>query len=145
MKRYVLPMASTLLLILSGEFACAAECLVPIKTIPLKGVAGKLDHLAVDSKGERLFVANKPNNTLDIVDLKSGTLIKQIPDQGKVSGVAYAADLDMIYVGNGAGVCNGFAGKDYSCVFSTKAPGADNVQYNSGNKCVYVAHGETIS
>ena len=80
-----------------------------------------------------------------MVDLKAGTLMKQIPDQIKVSGVAYAGDLDMIFVGNGGGVCNGIDGKDYKTVFSTKAEKADNVYYHSGNKLVYVAHGETVS
>jgi hypothetical protein len=119
--------------------------LVLVQTIPLKGVIGNLDHLAVDARGGRLFVANKANNTLDVVDLKAGTLVKQIPDQTKVSGVAYAGDLDMIFVGNGGGVCNGIDGKDYKTVFSTKAEKADNVYYHSGNKMVYVAHGETVS
>ncbi len=134
-----------LILAASPAFAGSPESLVLIKTIPLKGVAGKLDHLAVDSKGERLFVANKPNNTLDIVDLKSGKLVKQIPDQGKVSGVSYAADLDMIYVGNGAGFCNAFDGKEYKQVFSTPAPHADNVHYHSGNHMVYVGQDEILS
>jgi len=119
--------------------------LVLVQKIPLKGAIGNLDHLAVDARGGRLFVANKANNTLDVVDLKAGTLVKQIPDQVRVSGVAYAADLDMIYVGNGGGVCNGIDGKDYKTVFSTKAEKADNVYYHSGNKLVYVAHGETVS
>ena len=116
-----------------------------VQTIPLKGAVGNLDHLAVDARGGRLFVANKANNTLDVVDLKAGGLVKQIPDQPKVSGVAYAADLDMIFVGNGGGTCNGIDGKDYRVVFSTKAEKADNVYYHSGNKEVYVAHGETVS
>jgi DNA-binding beta-propeller fold protein YncE len=119
--------------------------LVLVQTIPLKGAIGNLDHLAVDARGGRLFVANKANNTLDVVDLKAGTLVKQIPDQTKVSGVAYAGDLDRIFVGNGGGVCNGIDGKDYKTVFSTKAEKADNVYYHSGNKMVYVAHGETVS
>jgi DNA-binding beta-propeller fold protein YncE len=119
--------------------------LVLVQTIPLKGVVGNLDHLAVDAKGGRLFVANKANNTLDVVDLKAGTLLRQIPDQVRVSGVAYAGDLDMIFVGNGGGVCNGIDGKDYKTVFSTKAEKADNVYYHSGTKTVYVAHGETVS
>lgn len=125
--------------------AAESDTLVLVKTIPLKGVVGKLDHLAVDSKGERLFVANKPNNTLDIVDLKTGKLIRQIADQGKASGVSYAADLNMIYVGNGAGTCNGFDGTDYKQVFSTPAPNADNVHYHSGNKTVYVGQDEILS
>ena len=135
----------SLLLASNGGFAASPEYLVLTKTIQLKGVPGKLDHLAVDSKGQRLFVANKPNNTLDIVDLKTGTLVKQIPDQGKISGVTYAAELDMIYVGNGVGVCNGFSGIDYSQVFSTKAPGADNVHFHSGNSMVYVGQDEVLS
>jgi hypothetical protein len=32
--------------------------LVPAQTIPLQGVVGKLDHLAVDTRGGRLVVAN---------------------------------------------------------------------------------------
>jgi DNA-binding beta-propeller fold protein YncE len=125
--------------------AADAEPLVLVQTIQLKGAVGNLDHLAVDARGGRLFVANKANNTLDVVDLKAGRLVKQIPDQIKVSGVAYARDLDMIFVGNGGGVCNGIDGKDYHVVFSTKAEKADNVYYHSGNKLVYVAHGDTVS
>lgn len=138
--------ACVALLLTAGPVAAAApEALVLVKTIQLKGVAGKLDHLAVDSKGERLFVANKPNNTLDIVDLKTAKLVKQIADQGKVSGVSFAEDLDMIYVGNGAGTCNAFDGKEYKQVFSTPAPNADNVHYHSGNKMVYVGQDEILS
>jgi DNA-binding beta-propeller fold protein YncE len=125
--------------------AADAESLVLTQTIRLKGVPGKLDHLAVDDKGQRLFVANKPNNTLDIVDLKAGKLLRQIPDQGKVSGVTYAEDLDMIYVGNGAGTCNAFDGKEYKQIFSVKAPNADNVHFHSGSKLVYVGQDEILS
>ncbi|HEY3969080.1 MAG TPA: hypothetical protein VGM05_31310 [Planctomycetaceae bacterium] len=144
MKRVPFAVLCVALLFAASPLA-ASETLVLVQTIPLQGVAGKLDHLTVDREGMRLFVANKPNNTLDIVDLKSGRLIKQIPNQGKVSGVTYAADLDMIYVGNGAGVCNGFDGKDYRQVFSTPAPAADNVHYHSGNKMVYVGQDEILS
>lgn len=136
-------LAATLLVLAAG--AAVAAPLELVQTISLQGVAGKLDHLAVDARGQRLFVANKPNNTLDIVDLKAGKLIKQIVDQGKASGVAYAADLDRIFVGNGAGTCNAFDGKDYQLVFSTKLPQADNVHYEPGAQRVYVAHGSTIS
>src|SRR6266478_4699387 len=134
-------------LFLSARLALAADAdaLVLKQTIRLKGVPGKLDHLAVDDQGQRLFVANKPNNTLDIVDLKAGKLVKQIPDQGKVSGVTYAEDLDMIYVGNGAGFCNAFDGKEYKQVFSVKAPNADNVHFHSGSKLVYVGQDEILS
>ena len=116
-----------------------------VETIKLKGVAGKLDHLEVDPAGQRLFVANKPNNTLDVVDLKTGTLVTQVAGQGKVSGVAYAADLDTVFAGNGAGTCNAFSGKDYAAGFSAKCPGADNVHYDAAGRRVFVGQGETLS
>jgi DNA-binding beta-propeller fold protein YncE len=128
-----------------NSFADSTDYLIPTASIALKGVPGKLDHLAVDSNGQRLFVANKPNNTLDIVDLKNNVLVKQIEGQGKVSGVTYAPDLDMIYIGNGAGFCNAFNGKDYKLVFSVKAANADNVHYHAENKTVYVGQDEILS
>jgi DNA-binding beta-propeller fold protein YncE len=137
--------AAAVFLLAAGHAAAGDTPLKLVQTIPLKGPVGGLDHLTIDGKGQRLFVANTANSSLDVVDLKSGKLVKQVPGQVKVSGVAYAADLDMIYVGNGEGVCNGIDGKDYHVVFTAKAPKADNVAYNATTKEVYVAHGKMIS
>jgi DNA-binding beta-propeller fold protein YncE len=99
--------------------------------------------LALDGKGHRLFVANLSNDSLDIVDLKAGRLLKQIPGQEKIQGVAYAPDLDRIFVGNGeSGVCNAFDGKDYSLLHSFKLPDADNVRYDAKSARIYVTHAE---
>ena len=52
----------------------AAES-APLKltqTIPLPGVKGRFDHFAIDSKGNRLFVAALGNNTLEVIDLAAG-------------------------------------------------------------------------
>ncbi len=120
-----------------------AKALKLIQTIPLKGKAGRLDHLALDGKGRRLFVANLSNDSLDVVDLKAGKLVKQIPGQGKVQGVAYAAGLDRVFVCNGRdGVCNAFDGKNYSLLKSFELPDADNVRYDPGSGRVYVTHAE---
>jgi hypothetical protein len=58
--------AAVLLVVLSIRFASAAEppTLELLQTIPLKGAAGRLDHLAIDNKGARLFIANLSNNSL---------------------------------------------------------------------------------
>ncbi len=114
-----------------------------VQKIPLRGGAGRLDHLALDSRGNRLFIANLSNNTLDVVDVKAGRLIKQIPHQQKIQGVAYAPDVDRIFVGNGAdGVCNVFDGKSYDLVRSIKLDDADNVRFDARTGRVYVAHAE---
>jgi DNA-binding beta-propeller fold protein YncE len=115
-----------------------------VQTITLKGKPGKLDHLIVDSKGERLFLANKVNNTIDVVDIKAGKLVHQIKGQSGVQGLAYAADLDRLFAGLGTGgYCNVFDGKRYKLVGTVKFDDdADNVRYDPRTKAVYVAHAE---
>src|SRR6516164_7245040 len=73
-----------------------------VRTITLKGPVGGMDHLAIDAKRGRLFVANTINNTLDVVDLKAGKLLKQVPDQGSIRGIDYSSEVDRIFTGCGA-------------------------------------------
>lgn len=115
------------------------------KTIPLKGAPGTLDHLVIDAGRQRLLVANKANDTLDIVDLKGGTLLKQVAGQQGVQGVAYSADLDRVFVGLGSGgFCNVFDGNDYKLVKTVKfQDDADNVRYIPRTQTVYVVHAES--
>jgi DNA-binding beta-propeller fold protein YncE len=131
-------------LVFAGRAASAEPTTLELmQTIPLQGGAGRYDHLAVDGRGGRLFIANLSNNTFDVVDLKAGKLIKQIPDQRKIQGIAYVSDLDRIFVGNGAdGVCNVFDGRDYRLLHTIKLPDADNVRYDSRTRQVYVIHAE---
>jgi len=126
-----------------AALAPAAE-LELIQTIPLKGKAGGLDHLALDTKRDRLLVANKTNNTLDVIDLKAGTLLKQVPNQTGVQGIAFAADVDRVFVGLGTnGLCNVFDADSYKAVKTIKfADDCDNVRYNPKTQLVYVAHAE---
>ncbi len=129
-------------------FAPAAEpsSLELTQTIVLKGKAGKLDHLALDAKRDRLLLANTTNGTLDVVDLKAGKLLKQVAGQSGIQGVAYAADLDRVFVGLGAGgYCNVFDGADYKPLKTVKfADDADNVRYDPTRALTFVAHAEKM-
>jgi DNA-binding beta-propeller fold protein YncE len=139
------PLAGLLAALALAGCGAAAEpkTLELVGTIPMKGEPGRLDHLALDAKGQRLFVANLSNNSLDVIDLKGGKLVKQITGQRKIQGVAYVPDLDRVFVGNGQdGVCNAFDGKTYEKVGSVKLEDADNVRYDPRTKLVYVTHAE---
>jgi DNA-binding beta-propeller fold protein YncE len=144
MKAPVFTAATVILLVCVLAAAAQSPSLELVQTIALKGKSGKLDHLIVDSKGERLFQANKVNNTLDIVDLKAGKLVKQITGQGGIQGLAYAADLDRLFAALGTGgYCNVFEGKDYRLLKTVKfMDDADNIRYHLRTHCVYVAHAE---
>jgi DNA-binding beta-propeller fold protein YncE len=113
-----------------------------IQTIRLIGPSGRVDHMAADAGRARLFVANSPNRSLDVVDLRVGQLMCQVPDQDGIQGIAYSPDLDRVFVGNGGGVCNIFSGDDYRLLKSITLPAADNVRYHAGSRRVYVAYGE---
>jgi DNA-binding beta-propeller fold protein YncE len=115
-----------------------------VQTIELKGKPGKLDHLIIDSKSQRLFLANKVNNTVEVVDLKAGKPLRQLRAQAGAQGLAYAPDLERLYVALGTGgFCNIFDGKDYKLLKTIKyADDADNVRYNPRTRLVYVAHAE---
>ena len=70
-------LATVLLLalwVLPGEVRSAepGPPLVLERTIPLPGVSGRIDHMAVDLRRGRLFVAELGNGTIDVVDLAEG-------------------------------------------------------------------------
>ena len=136
-------MTATLLLLAIAAQTHADEPapLQLMETIPLKGGTGRLDHFALDPDHDRLFVSNRSNNSLDIVDLKARKLVKQILDQAKIRGIAYVPALDRIFVGNGdPGVCNIFDGKTYELIKSLPIPHADNVQFDSRRNLIFVGH-----
>jgi DNA-binding beta-propeller fold protein YncE len=126
--------------------ACAATAEQPvlerIATISLQGPAGKLDHVVVDADHSRLFLAHQANNCLDVVDLKTNARIKQVAGQMKIKGIAYAADLDRIYVGNGGGPSAAIDGTNYTVLTTHDIPDADNVRYDARTQRFYVTRGD---
>jgi len=52
--------------------ANSSNLLTQVQVIPLDGVEGRIDHLGLDAKGRRLFVAALGNDTVEVVDLVAG-------------------------------------------------------------------------
>src|SRR5438270_6282533 len=57
--------------------------------IPLGDVSGRIDHLGIDMKRQRLFVAELGNNSLGVVDLAAGKVLRRIDGLSEPQGVAY--------------------------------------------------------
>ena len=49
-----------------------------VQTIPMPGVVGRLDHMAVDLEKQRLFLAAVANGTLEVLDLGAGKVINSL-------------------------------------------------------------------
>src|SRR5215471_17441630 len=76
---------------LSGlMFGQARSPLKLIQTIPLTGVEGRIDHLAFDVKGQRLFVAALGNNTLEVVDVAEAKRAHAITGLKEPQGIRFA-------------------------------------------------------
>jgi len=52
------------------------------QSIPLPNVEGYFDHMAVDVKGQRLFVPGEHQRTIEVVDLRAGKVIHTITGFG---------------------------------------------------------------
>lgn len=70
-------------------------------TIPLPGVKGRIDHLSVDTKRNRLFVAALGNDTVEVVDLSKKRRERSLSGFGEPQGVLYVPEPDRLYVANG--------------------------------------------
>ena len=72
-----------------------------VETIALPNVRGRLDHMNLDTKGRRLFVAGLENGTVEVVDLKGGHWARSMPGFKKPQGIVYAAELNKLFVASG--------------------------------------------
>ena len=76
-----------------------------VQAIPLPHVEGRIDHLAADLYGQRLFVAALGNNTLEVLDLTAGTHLHTITGLHEPQGVVFLPESNTIVVTNGQTDC----------------------------------------
>jgi hypothetical protein len=120
-----------------------AEPLRQIQVIPMPGVEGRIDHLAVDLEGRRLFVAALENKTVEVLDLAAGKVVARIKDLPEPQGIAYLADLGRLCVAcGGDGSCRFFDGKSLAPLKSIEfGDDADNLRYDRTARRLYVGFG----
>jgi WD40 repeat protein len=120
-----------------------------VQKIPMPNVKGRLDHFGVDLAGKRLFVAalGDDQNTVEVIDLKSGKWISSIPGQSKPQGLFYSPDFKKLFVANGTdGTCKIFAGDTFKLIESLPiGTDADHVGYDPATKYLYVGFGDAKS
>jgi len=66
------------LLFAGGIEVAPAQSLMLDRRIELPSVRGRIDHMAVDSDGQRLFVAALGSDSLEVVDLQAGRRVDRI-------------------------------------------------------------------
>ncbi len=137
-------MAAFLLgLLVTSAAASAEETLSLEGKIALPGVAGRIDHMAVDLARKRLLVAALGNGTLEVVDLAGGHRVKQVTGLREPQGVAYAQKPDLVVVASaGDGSVRFFRGEDLAPAGSLAlGSDADNVRIDPRTGNVIVGYG----
>jgi hypothetical protein len=117
--------------------------LVLEQKIPLGKVSGRIDHLAIDLDRHRLFVAELGNNSVAIVDLDAGKLVRNLSGLNRPQGVAYVKSTDTLYVANaGDGAVHLFQGPDPVASGRIElGDNADNIRVDATGSKVFVGYG----
>jgi DNA-binding beta-propeller fold protein YncE len=114
-----------------------------VQTIPMPNVKGRIDHMDVDVKGKRLFVAGLENGSLEVVDLQGGKWLKSIHGFKKTQGIAYVSSLNKVFVASGDdGMLRVFRGDSLDLLDAIKLDlGPNRVAYDSHSRLLYVGYG----
>jgi DNA-binding beta-propeller fold protein YncE len=123
----------------------APEALRPVQTIELPNVEGRIDHFALDAKGNRLFVAALGNNTIEVIDLAAGRWVRSISPISNPQGVAFVPDGGgrLAAADGGDGICRIYDGKTFNPVAEIPGLGdADNIRYDAATHRLYVGYGK---
>jgi hypothetical protein len=112
--------------------------------IPLGEVSGRIDHLGIDLKRQRLLVAELGNNSLGVVDLAAGKVLRRIDGLREPQGVAYVPFSGSVFVANaGDGSVRVLRGEDLTAVGRIElGDDADNVRLDTARKRVLVGYGK---
>ena len=94
-----------------------------VQVIPLPGVERRIDHLAVDPAGKRLFVAALGNGTLEVLDVGAGKRITSIAGLKEPQGVAYLPLVHRIVVAMRGGAVAAFDDATYRANRHAAEPG----------------------
>jgi len=131
------------LLTASGAGAETGSPLTLEATIPLNDVSGRIDHMAFDRDRSRLLVAALGNNTLEVIDTRTGKPVGRIAGLDEPQGVAWSEKTGMILVANaGDGSVQIFQAADLAPVGRIDLHrDADNIRIDPRNGDVVVGYG----
>jgi len=114
------------------------------KTIQLPDVQGRIDHMSIDVKGQRLFVSALGNNTVEVMDLKAGKRANTISGLKEPQGVLYVPGSDRLYVASSKdGTVKMFDATQLKLLKTVDyGDDADNLRYDSSRERIYVGFGD---
>ena len=115
------------------------------QTIPLPGLKdGDFDHFALDTAGQRLFLAAEENSTIVVIDLRTNKLIAKIAGAKAPHSLGYNSETKKLYVvdDGGPNQVEIFDGTSFKVVGTIPMDAhADVSVYDPSSKLFYVGNG----
>jgi DNA-binding beta-propeller fold protein YncE len=132
------------LLFAASAFPAEPPGLRLVQTVLLAGVEGRIDHMAADVSSQRLFVAALGNNSVEVVDLRTGRPIHRIGGMQHPQDVAWIPDRNQLFVASGQDAAvKVFSGKSYRLESTLEGmDDADNVRHDVRANLIYVGYGD---
>ena len=128
----------------NGQKPFGTEHLKLEKEILMPNVKGRIDHIAVNPKEQILYVAALGNNSIEVIDLRAGKVIKSIKGLDEPQGVTYIPETNELVVANGGnGDCIFYNATTFDKVTSIHLSNdADNIRYNGLTGKIYIGYGD---
>jgi DNA-binding beta-propeller fold protein YncE len=125
----------------------SAEPLRSIGVVLLPHVEGRLDRMAADVDGKRVFVSALTSNSVQVIDTKRKTLLHAISGLARPKGIGYLAGFDRIYVANsGDGTVSKYDGGTYLPLQNrTIGENIENLHPGVTDSRVFVGYGRTLA
>src|SRR6202047_1876041 len=129
----------------SGHSQSRQDPLRLVQTISIPGVEGRFDHLAVDLKGKRLFLAAQAHRSVEVFDLAAGKRIHSVGGIGEPHAERYvpASNQLLVSIGDEAeGALKILNGTTFETLATFKIlVDADGITYDPVTQYVYIENG----
>ena len=131
------------LVFLIGAGRQPGDPLSRVGEIRMADVQGRIDHLTIDAEGRRLFVAALGNDTVEVLDLRGGSVLQSLRGFHEPQGIGQPLDGNLVGVANGGSGDLVLLGRASLRVLKTVALGsdADNVRFDAAARRFYVGYG----
>jgi DNA-binding beta-propeller fold protein YncE len=132
----------------SGDGPASDEApLVAAGRIELKGVLGRIDHLAFDPATQRLYVAALGNGSIEVVDVAKGEFVGHVVGLAEPQGILFLPETKQIaFTTGGDGKLHVHDAATLARVKTLDAGGdADNVRLDAKSGLLYVGCEEGLA
>ena len=136
-------------LLVASQFCFAthasAQALALTRTIELSSVHGRLDHMAIDLDGKRLYLAALAAGSVEVIDLHAGTRTARIDHLHEPQGVALLMQGNRLFVADGvdASVSVFADGKRVAAIEGLDD--ADNMRSDPATGQLYVGYASALA